>query len=390
MAQPLLLNEFAMTDTFQEKITSPFFNVLSEADSIQVREVDPTTHPAILASLDQAIKHFEHGPAESSVRSFLVTITQPPPSKTTAQAKETQSTSELETVLNKAEILLKNQDYLLARNLYSFILKKDIQNPFGLKGLGICLFNLGDLNAARKCFTALIEVHGNIEGRALLGISFVKELNDLAAYENFAKIKDPSHLSPDLRFNFFKEFGNSLTRMDRLNEASDCYHQALSLNPRSHTILINLGTLEIQRKRFDKATKYFQQAIDFCPKAAKAFCGIGIVAQMTHENEIARIYFQKTLDVDCQNNVALNQLYTLAETPKAFSSLKIQITQALIKEPANLENRYLLAAVLLKQNDLISCENELNFILKKSPEHSKAKLLSQELSTHKHRQGANL
>lgn len=379
-----------MTDTFQEKISSPFFNVLSEAESIQVREVVPSTQPSILASLDDAIKQFEQGTPEQETRSFLVTIKKPNIVKSEQALPPSRQSDPLDSVLEKAEILLKNQDYILARNLYSYLLKKDIKNALGLKGLGICLFNLGDLNAAKKCFKALIEVHNNPEGQALLGICFIKEGNDLAAFESFNKVKDPTKLSTDLRFNFHKEFGNALTRMDRLNEASECYQQALSLNPRSHTILINLGTLEIQRKRFEKATKYFQQAIDFCPTASKAFCGIGIIAQMTQENEIAQLYFNKALDVDCQNSMALHQLYGLANNDLQWRTLKIRIAQALLKEPANLDLRFLLATTLLKQNDWVGCESELTLILSKSPEHSKAKLLSEELSQLKHRQGGPL
>lgn len=379
-----------MTDTTQDKISSPFFNVLSEAESIQVREVGPSTQPSILASLDEAIKHFDKGDTNQEVRSFLVTIKKPNSVTQSTTPTPVQNDNPLDAVLQKAELLLKNQDYLLARNLYSYILKKEIKNPLGLKGLGICLFNLGDLNAAKKCFNALIEVHSNPEGLALLGICFVKENNDLAAYESFSKIKDSSKLSPDLRFNFYKEYGNTLTRMEKFNEASDCYHHALAQNPRSHTILINLGTLEIQRKRFEKATKYFQQAIDFYPKASKAYCGIGIIAQMTHENEIAEMYFNKALDVDSQNSVALHQLYSLANNEQAWRALKIRVAQALLKEPSNLDLRFLLATSLLKQNDWIGCENELHFILNKSPNYSNAKILREELSQLKHRHGGAL
>lgn len=376
-----------MAETIQEKLSSPFFNVLSEAESIQVRELVPSTQTSILASVDEAIKNFDQEELNSGTRSFLVTIKKPEPKQESLPPSTPEKNESIQQVIEKAEILIKNEDYLLARNLYSFVLRQDIKNQFGLKGLGICLFNLGDINAAKKCFKALVEIHQNLEGYALLGISFLKENNDSAAQENFSKVKDTSKLAADLRFNFFKEYGNSLTRSERLNEASDHYLQALSLNPRSHTILINLGTLEIQRKRYEKATKYFQKALDFCPTAAKAFCGIGIVAQMTQENEIARLYFEKALEVDCQNSVALHQLYSLAENKTDWQKLKIRLVQALIKEPSNLDLRFLLATTLLKQNDWAGCESELNLILNKSSSHERARALREELSLHKHPQG---
>jgi tetratricopeptide (TPR) repeat protein len=376
-----------MADTFQEKISSPFFNVLSEAESIQVRELVPSTQTSILASVDDAIKNFDQGEPNAAIRSFLVTIKNPEPEKQISPISTPEKNDSIEQIIEKAELLIKNEDYLLARNLYSFVLRQDIKNQFGLKGLGLCLFNLGDINAAKKCFKALVEIHQNPEGYALLGISFLKENNDSAAQENFSKVKDASKLAPDLKFNFFKEYGNSLTRTERFSEASDYYLQALSLNPRSHTILINLGTLEIQRKRYEKATKYFQQALDFCPTAAKAFCGIGIVAQMTQEIEIARLYFEKTLEVDCQNSVALHQLHSLAENNTDWRNLKVRLVQALIKDPSNLDLRFLLATTLLKQNDWAGCEGELNLIVNRCPGYEKARTLREELSLHKHRQG---
>ena len=111
---------------------------------------------------------------------------------------------------------------------------------------------------------------------------------------------------------------------------------------------------------------------------------------MTGETEIAQLYFKKTLDVDCLNVVAIQQLYALAETEANWRALRIRIVQALIKDPSNLENRYLLAATLLKQNDWSGCESELNLILIKSPDHLKAKKLREELSLHRHRQGRSL
>ncbi len=377
-----------MADISLETKQSPFFNVLSDAESIQVRELLPSNATELVSNLDEAIKKFDSTELDKETRSFIVTVKKPLGQRPSSPTPCSEKDAELTAVIQKAELLLKNEDYLLARNLYSYLLKRDIKNTHGLKGLGICLFNLGELNAAKKCFNALVELHQNLEGHALMGLCLVRENNDPAAYESFIKIKDATRLPNDLRFTFYKEFGNCLTRMERYNEASDSYHQALSQNPRSDTILINLGTLEIQRKRFEKATKYFQQAIDFNPSASKAFCGIALVAQMSGEIDIAELYFQKALDVDCQNSVALSQLYCLADTELDWKSLKIRLVQALIKEPTHIENRFLLAATLLKQNDWVGCENELNIILMKSPEHLKARQLKEEISLHKHRQGA--
>lgn len=383
----------AMAQELQKENTaSPFFSILSEAESIQVREVVPSTQHTIIASVDDAIKTFEHSDSELETRSFLITVKKPSSPKDTSKPVtiESRNNDEEASILSKARLLLHNQDFLLARNLYSFILKKDIKHPEALKGLGQCLLNLGDTTAARKCFNALIEIHKSVEGLALLGICFIRENKDVNAFETFSKIKDPSNISPDLRFTFYKELGNCLTRLERFNEASNAYNQALSINPRSEVILINLGTLEIQRKRFENATRYFQQAIDFCPSAAKAFCGIGLVAQMCHEDDIADLYLQKTLDIDCQNSVALHQLYALAKNESDWKKLRIRLVQALIKDPAHMDHRFLLAATLLKQNDWSGCESELNIILRKYPEHPKARGLREELSLHRHRQGGSL
>jgi tetratricopeptide (TPR) repeat protein len=343
-----------------------------------------------MASLEEAIKSFDKNDPQIETRSFLVTIKKPTASTPVASTTKSKDNDELSSVLNKAELLLKNEDYLLARNLFSFILKKELKNATALRGLGQCLLNLGDTSAAKKCFNALIEIHKSQDGYVLLGISLIKENNDTAAHDSFTKVNEAAALPADLRFQFHKEFGNCLTRLEKFNEASEAYHHALSLNPRSHIILINLGTLEIQRKRFEKATRYFQQAIDFCPTAAKAFCGIGIVAQMSGENDIAEMYFQKTLEVDCLNSVALHQLYALADSESDLRGLRKLIVQALIKDPAHLDNRFLLAATLFKQNDWSGCETELNVILKRSPDHTKARQLRNELSLHKHRQGGNI
>jgi Flp pilus assembly protein TadD len=342
---------------------SPFLQLLSDAAEVSIEEV----------------------PSPESQRAFVVLIKPKSLADPKPQPTPEPEGPSREYLLSNASLLLDNREFVLARNLYSYLLKRNIRDPEALRGLGICLYRLGEITSAKKCFRALWEVHHPPEAAFWLGMCHIANKEDRLAVESFRWLTSPESLPKPLKFEFYKELGNCLIRLREVVQARDAYRAALMIEPTSDVIWVNQGTMEIQELRFSAAAENFHKAIELNPKNAKAYCGLGLVAMEANRPDDARTAFQKALELDTQNVLALSQLLAVSETPIQLKLLKTHLYRFLESDPKNLEIRFALAAVLFKERNWGACEQALAALLKIDPSHSNAKKLRDELTSHKHR-----
>jgi tetratricopeptide (TPR) repeat protein len=346
-----------------------FIELLRSADQVQVEELPPSSSVPLLPSS-----------GDQNSKSFLVSIYKKP-----ADAAPQEELNPSSDYLRKnAELLLKGGEFILARNIYSFLLKENIKNADALKGLGICFYRTGQLSAARKCFKALWELHQRPDAMVWLGLSYILEHQDTLAISCFRKIPQIQQLDPEEAFEVFRELGNCQTRSGEFEEAAKNYQNALTLKPLSDNLYVNLGTLEIQRSRFEAATDHFRHAIEINPKNSKAFCGLGLIAVNQNDRASAEASLNTALDLDSQNSVALVQLVSLSSPndPQVFERL----SRFLQVEPKNRDVHFARAVFLFKSGHWTSCEREVDHLLKIDPTHFNARQLKQELSNNKHTQ----
>lgn len=88
----------------------------------------------------------------------------------------------------------------------------------------------------------------------------------------------------ELLFNAHKLFGNIALQRADFESAEEFYNKAFSLNPNSATLLVNLGTLEVQRLDWLQAQDRFETAIDVAGEKekvvkAKALVGLYLVSR---------------------------------------------------------------------------------------------------------------
>jgi Flp pilus assembly protein TadD len=327
--------------------------------------------------------HIEEKPATDG-RQFVVTI---PKFKLVADAAAItpNESHSKEYLLENASILLGNGEFVLARNLYSFLLKQDLRNEEALMGLGVCLLRTGDVSAARRCFTALWELYKKESSLLKLAQCAIADKDDKEALNFLSRIKSPSFLSKIDRYEFYKETGNCLTRNGEFSPAERAYTEALNLYPTNDATYVNLGTLEIQRERFDLALFYFRKALQLNASNPRAHCGIGITAVAVNDLERAKTAFLKALEFDASNVVALHQLAGLCEVLTIDAEVIERIENYLKTQPKNNELRFTLAALRYKHNEWTQAERELDTILKADSGHEKARRLKQELTQNRHR-----
>lgn len=353
---------------------APFLDLLKSAHDVEVREL--SSREAV-PQLERALREFESN-EESGTKTFFVTVRVDPPRSKAENRDLTENY-----LLQNAKLLLEEKEFILARNLFSFVLKKNLKEPQALRGLGICLSRLGQTASAKKCFRALWELYQESDALLELGMCYIAERQDDLALTYLKKIPETNSLPHESKFDLYKEMGNCQTRRGLLNEAEASYRKALEIVPSSDVIYVNLGTLNIQRNRLEDALDSFRQAIELNPKNAKAFCGIGLIAQQKGQGGVAVDAFNKTLDLDPMNVVALFQLVSLSDSLGDDIKLKGRLENFLLSDPKNHEVRYALAVILFKEGQWAQCEREVETLLKIDPYHAKSRTLKAELASTK-------
>lgn len=358
---------------------SPFFSLLSEADHVQIREIPTDNRDRMVHSLERTLKDFEGDQTvaqePTQLRTFFVHIRMPAPKPTDTSAQH-----EREYLIGSAQVLLDNSEYVLARNIFSYLLKDQANDAGALRGLGICFFRLGEILSAKKCFTALCELpvtQGPGESWFWLGQCHLADGNDDEAARCFA---NTGELDNQLRFELYKNWGNCLTRLGKNDEAAIRYEEALRLNPASDILLVNLGTLSLQKQDHRAAEGWFRRALALNAQSSKAHCGLGLVALSFNQAHAAHDLLQAALDLDSQNIVALHQLVLLSQGPLPQAVIKPRLLQFLTREPRNAEVHYALAVVLYKEGAWKDCESHVDQTLAFEPTHARAQELKAELA----------
>jgi tetratricopeptide (TPR) repeat protein len=357
---------------------SPFFNLLADADEVQIREIPADAPERMMSSLEKTLKDFSHT-KDASLRTFFVHIKTPALDKSPLKAEKAPYAADQLRV--SAELLLENQDYILARNLYSFLLQQNLRDAVGLRGLGICLFKLGEVVSSRKCFRALTELYQSEEAEYWLGLGYQAEGKDAIASAHFEKVQKPQTFHADQRFDYFKNFGNCLTRLGQLDRAEALYIKALELSPTSDTIHVNLGTLLIQRREWNLARERFMRAAEINPNSSRALCGMGLTALALGQVTEAKAFFHRSLDLDAQNLVALHQLVELCQNPEEFTTLKTRLRGYLEKDPNHADSHFALGALLFKEGSWKACELHVARALEIDPRHAGAMKLRADLNS---------
>jgi tetratricopeptide (TPR) repeat protein len=312
-----------------------FFELLADADAIQVRE-----SPSPLTN-------------EGRVRSFVVHITSPVPA-----APEVPNIADFEPsrIAESAELLLESSDFVLARNLFSHILNDNLKDARALRGLGICLFHLSEHTSARKCFKAWHEVHGADLALYWLGKSFAAEGDNESALAAFSRVTDTHAFTFDEKMDLYRSHGNCFAKTGDLRLAEERYRKALELQPQSDSLLVCLGSLEIQKGNPDFAERHFRLALQAQPRNSKAYCGLGLTAMAAQNSSLATAYFHKALELDAENWLALEQWGAAYKPGADFTRLETHLLRYIEIHPGSAQ-ALALAADLYSRNELHSASD---------------------------------
>lgn len=330
--------------------TEPFWRLVADAERIEVEEL-PEASPS---------------PFE---RAFLVRVVAP---AANVAPRERGEREDRRTLLDNAQLLLETDDYVLARGIYSYLLRRDRNDAEALRGMGECFLALGNTASARRCFEALPELPYADERRCLLSRCWVAEGNDKKALETFREIRNAESLSARHRLALWRSVAGCLARDGHWDEAAECFRKALALRPNSDGLLVSAGLLELERGDLPAAERLLKRAVVLSPTSARAHYGLGLLECDRGAWNDAEKALAKALELDALFVPALHQLILAAEHTGRFDLAKARILTFLEKEPTHSAMRFALAAIRLRAGERAEAAAELRFILGNDPRHARA------------------
>lgn len=102
--------------------------------------------------------------------------------------------------------------------------------------------------------------------------------------------------------------GASLIHLGQFEKAEDSLYKALEYPGEVDAVLVNLGTLDIQRKEWESATISFREAIRHNSSNDKAWVGLSLCHRFKGDHELAFGNLELALDIAPHNETALGLL----------------------------------------------------------------------------------
>jgi len=282
----------------------------------------------------QAVEAFDHDLTES----YHAPVRTPAPAN-----PEPKRYAEL---LANAGLLLRNQEYHLAQNLLRRVLHGDPNNAVALRGMAESSIGVGDMDLSLKCYEALIQRHPSSENIVALA-DLLYELEEYDEALRFYQLGlDNLKQDTPVLFDVFKNVGNILVRKGDFEGAEENYNKAYTINPDSDALLVNYGTLEIQRNNLDKALARFRAAVEVNSQNSRAWVGLALIHREYGDIELSWGNLEKALDLDPNNSTALRMLIEAAFKSGRIDSAIERIQSYLIENDQDTEMAFWLAKLL--------------------------------------------
>ena len=209
-------------------------------------------------------------------------------------------------LMQNARLLIDGGETRLAMNLLRNALMRDSTHPEALRLMAECLKHGHRLEDAAKCARALCQVRPTEAGSWFLlgGILYDLERDEDArrCFEECLRLaKDEC---PFL-FDVYKLLGNANVRSADFNAAEECYNRAFAVNPRSDALMVNYGTLEIQRDDLEAAVGRFREAVELNGRNDKAWVGLALVHRHKGDAALAWANLERAMELCPVNRTAL-------------------------------------------------------------------------------------
>lgn len=209
-------------------------------------------------------------------------------------------------LLSNAEVLLRHEEKEMAKVLIYEALSENSYHPVALKKANEFLDTKKNLDQMIKTQKVLCQVDSCFETISQQGhYYYLNSQDELALEKYFESISLVVETTPAL-FEVYKNMGNILTKAGDFDGAEEYFNKAFVLQPQSDVLLVNLGTLDLQRQEVNSALDRFRMALELNPENDKAWVGLALVHQKMGDEILAYANVENAIDINPGNRTAVH------------------------------------------------------------------------------------
>ncbi len=189
-----------------------------------------------------------------------------------------------------------------------------------------------------------------------------------AAYRNRESLWRDTLAKNDRAWMAWNNLGSELAAQEKWDEAVDCYHRALEINPQTAGAYLNLGLAHEAHGRFLDAIECYRTAIRVQPDYRAAMVNLASAHGQRHEYAMAESLSRQVLDKDPRNPGATANLATaMAGQGRREEAIAI-LARALRNDPWASTIRLNLAVQLTMTGETQEGLNECREALRRDPQ----------------------
>ncbi|MAE73413.1 MAG: hypothetical protein CL675_04910 [Bdellovibrionaceae bacterium] len=286
-------------------------------------------------------------------------------SKQANQSRSTRATDSASLINIKT--LIDAQEFHAAKSLLADYMATNDEHPMAVFWMGQVLRGTGDLKGAATCFQQV-----------------AKNWNDpIAMFElahaqtDLAQVKDAiqSYQScltlfkdhPDYLFSIHKELGNLFLKSGQVDQAEAHYQLAYQINSSSVALLVNLGTLEVQKGLWNKALHWYRKASRQDSHNDRAWIGLALVHRQFGDHELSWANIERALDLNSVNPTALKLAIQWAFQDHKTARIVSRLETYMSWHQDDTDMGRLLAQVYFDSGQYINAATELERLLLNQP-----------------------
>lgn len=187
--------------------------------------------------------------------------------------------------------------------------------------------------------------------------------------------KQPEMIDPLNESVAYKKRGNEFLAQGRLNDAIECYRQAISINPGFAEAYLNLGFALHGQQLFEEAETYLKQAIQINPEMEDAYYLLGNIAQEQGDLESAIANFNKALELKPDFEIVYRNLCQCLLQSGKIEAARLTLEKAISVNPNSADFHFLLGNLFASAKEPVKAISCYRKVLSIQPENAEVHCL---------------
>jgi tetratricopeptide (TPR) repeat protein len=226
-------------------------------------------------------------------------------SKVTADNRPATYVEPYDVQISEADRCMAKGDFFAAEKILKAALAKSPYSQEVILALIRCSIRLGKDDFRLQLARCLVGIEPKSDHLLALADAYYDLGRDPEALTNYlSALRAQPNDNSDL-FHVYKAMGNIFVRSHDFDSAVDNYNKAYRLNPQSPALLVNFGTLSIQKGQWGEAMDRFREAVLISDQCDGAWVGLAICHREFGDFELSWANLAKAMDANPLNRTAL-------------------------------------------------------------------------------------